>query len=115
MGPPHVRLGLAFSTSAVCLLLAGGARAQANDAAAAQSLFNDGKRLMAAGQYAVACPKFSESQRLDPGIGTMLGLADCNAKNGQTASAWALFNEAEALASKHQDPRASLAREEAKK
>ncbi len=105
---------------AVCaLLIAVGftstARAQANDAAAAQALFNEGKQLMAAGQYAAACPKFAESQRLDPGIGTMLWLAECHAKSGRNASAWALFAEAEALAAKVGDRRVTIAREEAKK
>lgn len=99
----------------VVLCSTGAARAQANDAAAAQALFNEGKRLMAAGEYAAACPKFAESQRLDPGIGTMLWLADCHAKNGRNASAWALFAEAEALAAKQGDRRVSIAREEAKK
>lgn len=86
-----------------------------NDAAAAEALFDEGKRLMSAGQYAAACPKFAESQRLDPGIGTMLWLGDCYAKNGQVASAWATFHEAEALAAKQKDPRVSVAREEARK
>lgn len=86
-----------------------------NDAAAAESLFNEGKRLMSAGQYAAACSKFAESQRLDPGIGTMLWLGECYAKNGQIASAWATFHEAEALAAKQKDPRVSVAREEARK
>jgi hypothetical protein len=108
----------AFLRAAICLLLvciSTTARAQANDAAAAQALFNEGKRLMAAGQFAAACPKFAESQRLDPGIGTMLWLADCHAKNGRNASAWALFAEAEALAAKQHDPRVTIARDEAKK
>jgi hypothetical protein len=92
------------------------ARAQgANDAAAAESLFNEGKRLMGAGQYAAACPKFAESQRLDPGVGTMLWLGECYAKSGRLASAWAMFHEAEGLAAKQKDNRASVAREEARK
>lgn len=87
----------------------------ANDAAVAEALFEEGKRLMAAKQYATACTKFAESQRLDPGIGTSLWLADCYAKNGQLASAWATFKEGEAIAQKQRDPRAALAREEASK
>lgn len=86
-----------------------------NDAAAAEALFDEGKRLMAAKQYSNACPKFAESQRLDPGIGTSLWLADCYAKNGQLASAWATFRESEAIAQKQRDPRAAVAREEANK
>lgn len=85
------------------------------DAAAAQALFDEGKRLMAQGKYTDACVKFEESQRLDPGVGTMLWLADCHAKVGRTATAWALFQEAEALANKTNDPRAAVAREEAEK
>lgn len=98
------------------ILVPGVARAQgANDAAAAEALFNEGKRLMTTGKLTAACPKFAESQRLDPGIGTMLWLADCYRQNGQTASAWAVFREAEGLAVKQQDPRVKIAREEALK
>jgi hypothetical protein len=106
---------LRVSFVAAVALVAPSVHAQANDAAAAQSLFNEGKKLMADKKYSEACPKFAESQRLDPGIGTMLWLAECHSKNGQTASAWALFHEAEALASKTKDPRVHVARAEAKK
>jgi len=81
----------------VCLLAvslaATNAHAEARDPVAAQALFDDARKLMSAQQYAEACPKFEESQKLDPGIGTAYNLADCYEKVGRVASAWALFLE----------------------
>ena len=95
---------------------AGAALAQksVDDKAAAEALFDHAKRLLAAGRYAEACPKFAESQRLDAGIGTLLYLADCYEKNGQTASAWAGFREAAAAAKAAGQPeREKIARDRA--
>jgi hypothetical protein len=72
--------------------------ARAGDAAAAQAMFDEAKQLTADGHYAAACPKFAESQRLDPGLGTQFHLADCLQHIGRVASAWAQFREVESQA-----------------
>jgi hypothetical protein len=71
------------------------AQASASTSVAAQALFDEAKRLMQAGDAASACPKFEESQRLEPGVGTKLNLANCYERVGRTASAWILYLEVE--------------------
>jgi hypothetical protein len=61
------------------------------DVAAAQSLYDQGRKLLAAGKYNEACPKLEESQKLDAAQGTLFHLADCWEHIGRTASAWATF------------------------
>jgi hypothetical protein len=55
---------------------------------------------MKKGQFAQACDKLDASDRLEPTDGTELNLADCREKNGQLATAWAMFVKA-AAAAKH--------------
>ncbi len=81
-------LGCAMSLAVTARALAAGTPA---DAAAAQGLFDESKKLLAAKQYAAACPKLEESDRLDPSPATEFYLADCYEQVGRTASAWALF------------------------
>jgi hypothetical protein len=81
-------------------LSAGSAFADDADRAAAESLFDEGRQLMASGRYEPACAKLAASQRLDAALGTSLNLADCYDKLGRTASAWAEFRSAAATARK---------------
>jgi hypothetical protein len=68
--------------------------------ARAQQLFDSALADAEAGNLAAACPKFQASQDADPKTSTLLNLASCYEKNGQTASAWGAFREAEGLARK---------------
>jgi serine/threonine-protein kinase len=68
------------------------------DQAAAEVLFNEAKQLSATGRYELACPKFVESQRLDPTAGTLLNVGNCYERLGKLASAWGAFKEAEMMA-----------------
>ncbi|HRI71664.1 MAG TPA: tetratricopeptide repeat protein, partial [Polyangium sp.] len=70
----------------------------------AAALFDQGRTLMTEGQIDEACIKLSESQRLDPGGGTLLNLALCHEKQGKIATAWTEFREARAIAKKDNRP-----------
>lgn len=67
--------------------------------AAAAALWEDAKRLMADGKFTEACPKLEESQRIDPGAGTLYNLAVCYESLGRTASAWVGFRDVAGMAS----------------
>ncbi|SRR5260221_5146264 len=78
--------------------------ALAQSTAAAEALFNEGRRAMDAKDYDTACQRFHESNRLDPAVGTLLNLAVCETTRGHVATAWELFRAtSEKLA--HDDPR----------
>ena len=74
-------------------LVAGRASAQPSGEQVAEKLFNDAIALVSAGKYAEACPKFEESQKLDPALGTQFDLADCYEHTGRKGSARRLFIE----------------------
>ncbi|MDI1482457.1 hypothetical protein [Polyangium sp. y55x31] len=92
----------------VALICLGGGRADAGpaeDRAAADALFQEGRELLKGGRAAEACPKLAASQKLDPRPGRLLALGDCYETNGETASAWATFREAESTARAAKDER----------
>lgn len=62
--------------------------ATAGEGASAEALFQEGRTAAKAGNFALACQKFSESQKLDPAPGTLLNLAHCQAELGHLARAW---------------------------
>ncbi len=99
---------------AVLLFPAVARATNADDKAAAQALFDEGRKLVDAGKYPEACAKLESSQRLDPGAGTLLWLATCYEKNGQTASAWVTYTDAATASHDRHPDWAARANERAK-
>lgn len=84
--------------------------APGSNAAAAEALFDEARKLLDGGQVLEACAKFEASQKLDPGLGTLLFLGECYERAGRTASAWGRFREAASLAAAAGDSRAEVAK-----
>ncbi|HTR53089.1 MAG TPA: hypothetical protein VMJ10_20480 [Kofleriaceae bacterium] len=59
----------------------------------ATELFKEGRDLMKAGHFVEACSKFAKSQDLDPQLGTLFNLAQCDEKIGKLATALAGYRE----------------------
>jgi len=74
------------------------------DKSLATELFKEGRALVDQGHVSEGCRKLEESQRLDPGGGTLLNVALCHEKEGRTATAWAEFTEALGIAKRDDRP-----------
>jgi hypothetical protein len=86
------------------------AHAQPAETASARAdrLFREGKAALEANRYDEACTKLAESQKLDPGTGTLLALALCHEGHGDTATAWRELTEVLEASQKRAD-RAAMA------
>lgn len=89
VGPRHL---LTLLLAVVSVNLPGPAVAQQR--AAAEMLFEEGRKAMDAGDFDTACAKFEESNRLDAASGTTLNLANCEERRGHVASAWERYRAA---------------------
>lgn len=83
---------------AACGLVAHGARTAHAQSAGAEALFREGRALIKQGKLEAGCEKLDASEKLESSVGTLLNLGDCKEKLGKTASAWAAFRKAEAMA-----------------
>src|SRR5579864_6263971 len=84
------------------------------DAGKAQALVDEGRRLMASGDYTAACARFASSEQLEASAATSLSLAACYEKAGKLVSAVDAFRKAEADAgSARQKSRAVFAKKKA--
>lgn len=62
--------------------------------AKADRIFAEGRKLAKDGKWDEACPKFEESYRLDPAVGTQINLATCYDKIGDLEAAVETFRTA---------------------
>lgn len=99
-----------LAATLMALLVSTVAMAQGKDPSAADALFRAGREAMKNKDYATACPKFAESQRLDPAAGTLLNLAQCEEGLGKTASAVQHYKDAAELFPPA-DPRVAIAKD----
>lgn len=66
----------------------------AADSARADALFQEGRAAAVAGDFVTARAKFVESQRLDPAVGTLLNIADCEEHLEHPVAALSVFRSA---------------------
>lgn len=94
------RSTVGFTVWLVLLLMAAGARGESdgNRRVLAEALFQEGRQLLADGRIDSACKKLAESERLDPGGGTLLLLAVCHERQGLWATAEAEYRAALSMA-----------------
>ena len=79
----------------------------------AQNAFNQAESLRQQDRWTEACPVYEASYRADPQLGVLLHLAECHEHVGRTATAWAEYTDAIAIAHRKHDQREQIAQERA--
>jgi hypothetical protein len=74
----------------VGLLVLGHAAPARAQGSAAEALFEEGRKALAAGELDTACARFRASDQIDPAPGTKANLAECEEQRGKVATAWEL-------------------------
>lgn len=102
-----MRLFLVLVSWTLLVLMPSHARAQdgddAQDAAAAEALFQQGRDAMAESDFETACRMFAESLALDAAVGTVMNLAVCEEQRGHYTAAWERWHQALRLLSPGDD------------
>jgi len=86
--------------------------AQTSNPILATELFNQGRDYLAAGDYENAYGKLTESARLDPKVGTLARLAECEEKLGRMAAARGHWQRSLNVARSENDDRAAHVEQE---
>jgi len=90
---------------ALAIAVAAPAAADTTDRARAGELFDDGRKLMASGDAAGACGRFTEAIQLEPqAAGIMLNLGLCNEAVGKYKTALEWFRKAQVRATETDPP-----------
>jgi len=107
MKPSRASLSLSIAAALLAALALDARADEAANKAAAQALYDQGIKLMAAGKLTEACKKLEDSGKLFDGLGTKGRLGECYEKSKRLASAWVQYRGALSLAEAKADPRAA--------
>jgi hypothetical protein len=91
----YLRIAVACLAGAVPRI---GSAQSDTEVALAETLYQQGRQLLAQGKMSEACPKFAESHRLAPATGALLNLAFCHEAEQKLATAWLEYSEGMARA-----------------